>query len=62
MAAADSLDTNTSLVTTASASQATESDTVSITAIIHNPQVRIFGKLNDNMKISKTVFYLFLKQ
>lgn len=38
MAATESLDSNTTLVTTASASQATESDTVSITAIIHNPQ------------------------
>lgn len=39
MAATESLDSSAALVTTASASQATESDTVSITAIIHNPQV-----------------------
>lgn len=43
MAATESLDSNATLVTTASTSQATESDTVSITAIIHNPQVNNFG-------------------
>ena len=43
MAATESLESGTPLVTTASASQVTESDTVSITAIIHNPQVQVFN-------------------